>query len=571
MGAEFLDLLIVGAGPSGLLASSIASALGLSHQVIEKRSSLHTEPSAHVLKTHTMEVYRRIGVADEIFRLCTPPELQTCIVWCESIGGLTYGRLDLTNRRGKVPRFMNISPVHSANLPQSVVEPLLHERAKVLAGHDPVSFGAAFEDFTQDAEGVTVTVSQQSGRRQLRARYLIGADGAASAVRRQAGLRMDGPQALAHFLAIHIKSDMMPFLAQDPALIFFIRSAGLEGFFIVHQPVGSQVFMMRFDPDSAPFETFDEARCRSIMEEVFGRPHVFSIAAIDRWAMSAQVASGYRNGRAFLVGDAGHRFPPTGGLGLNTGVEDVENLIWKLGAVLRGEAGETLLDSYEMECRPTAVRNTNQSVLNHSRMSEVDHSIGFDGGPTPFQAILEQLKADPDDARFAKIQAAINGQMPHFSFLKLEVAASPKEGAFLRAGRAIPQPVPENEGYQPSFTPGSHLPHFWVTAECASLDTLAYDRLTLFVPRDLQEVWRAAVGALPVDWMAVKIVPLDAEMRSPLTSVGDFWGGTPFAMLVRPDGRIAWVEPDEPGDRDVELARAVAEITGRQSEGTSAL
>lgn len=570
MGAEVLDLLIVGAGPAGLLASSIASTLGLSHRVVERRTGLHSEPSAHVLKTHTMEVYRRIGVADEIFRLCTPPELQTCIAWCERIGGLTYGRLDLSNRRGKVPRFMNISPVHSANLPQSIVEPILHDRAKVLAGHDPVSFATAFEDFTQDSEGVTATISEGESRRQLRSRYLLGADGAASVVRRQAGLHMEGPQALAHFLAIHIKSDMMPFLERDPALLFFVRSARLEGFFIVHQPIGSQVFMMRYDPDTSPFESFDEARCRGIMEEVFGRPHSFSIAAIDRWAMSAQVASAYRNGRAFLIGDAGHRFPPTGGLGLNTGVEDVENLVWKLGAVLRGQAGEALLDSYETECRPTAVRNTNQSVSNHSRMSEVDHAIGFDASPAGFQAIIEQLRTDPGDARYARIQAAINAQMPHFSFLKLEVAASPQEGPFLPAGRAIAQPVQENEGYQPSFTPGSHLPHFWVAPDCASLDTLAYDSLTLFVPRDTEAVWRAAVDALPSDRMAVKIVLLDAEMRSPLASVGDFWGGAPFALLVRPDGRIAWVEPDKLSDHDSVFASVIAAVTGWHSSGERA-
>lgn len=569
MEADILDLLIVGAGPAGLLASTLASTLGLSHRVIESRPGLHTEPSAHVLKTHTMEVYRRIGVADEIFRLCTPTELQTCITWCESIGGLNYGRLDLDGRRGKVPRFMNISPVHSANLPQSLVEPILHERAKALAGHDPVTFDTAFVDLVQDADGVTATIGEGGAREQVRSRYLIGADGAASSVRRQAGLRMEGPQALAHFLAIHIKSDMIPFLERDPALLFFIRSARFEGFFIVHQPVGSQVFMMRYDPDRTPFETFGEAACRDIMEEVFSRPHAFSIAAIDRWAMSAQVASGYRNGRVFLVGDAGHRFPPTGGLGLNTGVEDVENLLWKLGAVLRGKAGDPLLDSYELECRPTAVRNTNQSVTNHSRMSEVDHAIGFDADSSRFQEIIKALKVDPADPRFGTIQTAIDAQMQHFSFLELEVAASPKEGAFLQATRPIARPVPETEGYQPCFQPGSHLPHFWITPDCASLDSLGYDSLTLFVPREAEETWRKAVNALPSGGMPVTILCLDPEMRSPVASVGDFWGATPYALLVRPDGRIAWVEPDTIDDRETALADAVSQVTGRLTCGSS--
>jgi 2,4-dichlorophenol 6-monooxygenase len=559
---ESLDLLIVGAGPAGLLASSIASTIGLTHQVIEQRTGLHTEPSAHVLKTHTMEVYGRIGAAEEIFQLCTPPELQTCIAWCESIGGLTYGRLDLTGRRGKVSRFMNISTAHSANLPQNIVEPILHARAKALAGHDPVSFATPFSDFSQDDDGVTVTIGIGAEARQVRTRYLIGADGAASAVRRSAGLRMEGPQALAHFLAIHIKSDMMPFLARNPALIFFIRSAAHEGFFIVHQPVGSQVFMMRYDPEATPYESFDEAKCQSIMKEVFGCPHDFSIAAIDRWAMSAQVASGYRNDRVFLIGDAGHRFPPTGGLGLNTGVEDVENLIWKLGAVLRGEAGEALLDSYELECRPTAVRNTNQSVSNHSRMSEVDTVLGSNGDKADFQASIDALKANPDHPRFAQIQTAINDQMPHFSFLELEVAASPKTGAFLPANRPIEHPVPPNEGYQPSLQPGGHIPHFWIAPDRASINVLSFDRLTLFAPSSELLLWQTAVDALPDNRMGVNIVPVDPGMHSPIASMGDFWGGDPFAFLVRPDGRIAWVEPMHVSDRSVALADAIDQVTG---------
>lgn len=567
---ENLDLLIVGAGPAGLLASSIASTIGLKHQVIEQRPGLHTEPSAHVLKTHTMEVYGRIGAADEILRLCTPPELQTRIAWSETIGGLTYGTLDLTGRRGKVPRFMNISAVHSANLPQSIVEPILHERARTLAGHDPVSFATPFSDFSQDADGVTVTMGVGAQARQVRTRYLIGADGAASAVRRSAGLRMEGPQALAHFLAIHIKSDMMPFLARNPALIFFIRSTTFDGFFIVHQPVGSQVLMMRYDPELTPYESFDEAKCRSIVEEVFGCPHDFSIAAIDRWAMSAQVASGYRNDRVFLIGDAGHRFPPTGGLGLNTGVEDVENLIWKLGAVLRGEAGDGLLDSYETECRPTAVRNTNQSVSNHSRMSEVDTVIGSNGTKANFQASIDALKADPNHPRFAQIQTTINDQMPHFSFLELEVAASPNKGAFIQTDRPIPRPVPPTEGYQPTLQPGGHIPHFWISAGRASIEALSFDGLTLFIPSGQAPSWREAVDALPHNRMAVNIVPVDPNMRSPIASMGDFWGGDPFAFLVRPDGRIAWVEPMHVSDRSVALANAVDQVTGwKVSEAAS--
>ncbi len=123
MSLETLDLLIVGAGPAGLLASIIASSIGLTHQVIERRSGLHTEPSAHVLKTHSMEVYRRVGVADEILELGTPIELQQCITWCESVGGLHYGRLSLAGKKGACPASPRSVPATRPTCPRACSNP----------------------------------------------------------------------------------------------------------------------------------------------------------------------------------------------------------------------------------------------------------------------------------------------------------------------------------------------------------------------------------------------------------------------------------------------------------------
>ncbi|EQB30735.1 FAD-dependent monooxygenase [Sphingobium ummariense] len=558
MSIEPLDLLIVGAGPAGLLASCIASKLGLSHRVAEARSGLHTEPSAHVLKTHTMEIYRRIGIADKISCLSTPVELQRCIPWCESIGGLTYGRLDLTGKKGRVARFTDISPVHSENLPQSLLEPLLHARAIELAGGvDPVHFNSKFQTYTEEDTLVSATILANGREETVRARYLIGADGAASGVRRAAGIPMEGPSLIAQFLAIHIKSDMRPFLERNPGVVFFVRSIGREGFFIMHQPVGSQVFMMRYDPKVTPFESFDETKCKAIMDEVMGAPHAYSLAAIDTWAMSAQIAARYRKGRVFLIGDAGHRFPPTGGLGLNTGVEDVENLIWKLGAVLRGQASDGLLDSYEVECRPIALRNTAQSVSNHARTREVDDALGCQDGNDIFATAIRELASSPDHPRRLAVQAAIDAQVRHFAFLELEMAAVAAKGAFIEPKRAIALPVPDEEGYQPCFAPGHPVPHLWVEPERSTIDCLAFDRFTLFAPEQHSAMWQRAIAALPRGGMPVSLVPLRRDARSEKASAADYWGETPFALLVRPDGRIAWVEPGTLPDAGAALAKAM--------------
>jgi len=566
MSNEPLDLLIVGAGPAGLLASIIASSIGLSHRVIERRDSLHTEPSAHVLKTHSMEVYRRVGVADAIVARSTPIELQRYITWCESVGGLTYGRLSLEGKKGCVPRFTSISPIHSCNLPQSELEPLLHTRAIEVAGHDPVQFGTAFAGYDSEADGLTVRVTDAAGKHTISARYLIGADGAGSRVRRAAGIAMEGPQALAHFLAIHINSDMRPFLTRNPGVLFFIRTPTLDGFFIMHQPVGSQVFMIRFDPEVTPFESFDAEAARAIVMEAMGAPHDFKIAAIDRWNMSAQIAERYRAGRVLLIGDAGHRFPPTGGLGLNTGVEDVENVIWKIAAVIRGQADPALLDSYERECRPIAIRNTNQSVANHTRMREVALMLRAEDNPAAFRAAIDELRAHPDHPRFTDIQRAIDDQVPHFAFLELEMAATAEAGAFVPTKRAVALPVPPIEGFEPSFRPGAHVPHMWLKPGVSTIDVLRFDRFTLFAPAADVHAWRAAAAALPAAGLPVAVMAIDADTRGETAGAADYWGGTPYAVLVRPDGRIGWIEPMRSGPRATELAAALAEITGRHAD-----
>jgi 2,4-dichlorophenol 6-monooxygenase len=558
------DILIVGAGPAGLLSAIIAAQLGLRFEIIEHRAGLHPEPSAHVLKTHTMEVYRRVGAAERIFAESTAEDLQRCIVWCESLTGLCYGRLDLEGKKGLSPRFTRISPVHSANVPQNVVEPLLHERLIEVAGRDPVRFGTRFLDFAQDSAGVRARVAGGAGEREISARYIVGADGAGSRVRRSAGIVMEGPPVLAHFLAIHIRSDAMPLLERHPGVVFFLRAPDLSGFFIMHQPVGSQVFMLRIDPEVTPPESFDEASCRRIIDRVIGAPHDYEISSIDSWIMSAQIAERYRNGRAFLVGDAGHRFPPTGGLGLNTGVEDVENLIWKLNAAIRDRAGDALLDSYEQECRPIAIRNTLQSVKNNERMQIIETALGAEQGDEALADVIATLRADPANPRFERLRRAVDDQIDHFAFLELEMAANVTEGMFVPPARTIAKPFAPVEGYQPSFAPGSYLPHFWIDADRAAIDVLRFDRFTLLSPAADAPAWREAAATADGQFLPVEVIPIDGAMRSDQGRVTDYWGAQPYAVLVRPDGRIGWIEPDQMTDRAAALRNALAQLSGKQ-------
>jgi 2,4-dichlorophenol 6-monooxygenase len=561
-----LDLLIVGAGPAGMLASAIASKLGLSNRIIENRSGLHTEPSAHVIKTHSMEVFRRLGLESKIHALSTPASLQRWATWCESIAGITYGRLDLLGKKGPVPRFLDFSPTYPANVPQSLLEPILHQRVLELAESSKkiINFNTEFCGLQQDEPGVQTFVRDRHSGAQssIKSRYLIGADGASSAVRKALAIAFDGPPVLANFMAVHIQSDMRAILAEQPGIIFFVKSLEIDGFFIMHQANGSQVLMLRYNPDLISPKDFDADKGAAAVRAALGCEHPFKISSIGHWVMSAQVAETYRRGRVFLAGDAAHRFPPTGGLGLNTGVEDVENLIWKLAAVLRGRANEMLLDSYTLECRPIALRNCAQSVANFKHMAEVMQAIGADKDEAAFRQSLEELRGEGAAPRFAAIQQAVDHQAAHFTHLGVEMAAPLEAGAFVPAQRAIGSPVPPLDGFAPSFAPGKNLPHLWLEDDRSTLDLLEFGAFLLLVPQDQLASWQRAVKQLPQDLMEVKVHGLAASNASARATAQEFYAGNPFAILVRPDGRIAWLEPQELTDPTEELAGALRTICG---------
>lgn len=547
-----LDLLIVGAGPAGLLSSIQASLLGLRHRVIERRSSLHTEPSAHVLKTHTMEVYRRIGVSRDIHSLGTPPHQQRYVTWCQTVSGPVYGRIDLKDKKGPIQRFLDVSPIYPANLPQTSLEPILLQRATALGGQ--VQFNCEFISLAQDRDGVNASLSLgNSGTTEtVRAKFLIGADGASSRVRKSIGVEMDGPAALAHFIAIHFKSDVRPRFGEHPGVLYFVVGPEATGTFIMHEPNGSQVFMMPYDPQARHASDYGLAECHRIVRAAFGCDHLFTILSVGNWTMSAQVAQRYREGRVFLVGDSAHRFPPTGGLGLNTGVEDAENLLWKLGAVIGGRAHPSLLNSYEAECRPTAVRNCERSWNNAKRKDEVEQAIGVVQDPVEFTAVLSELFGPHGAPQRDRVEAAVKDQIEHFAYLETEMAATYAEGAFVPSAVPCASPAEAVEGYAPLLRPGAHLPHVWIEEGISTLDLLAFDRFVLIACRSVAARWRAALEQAHIAGI-VNVAAIDLDAGSP-HRWQDFLPDPASVVLVRPDGRVAWVGSALSSGRDLRAA-----------------
>jgi 2,4-dichlorophenol 6-monooxygenase len=387
-------VLIVGGGPVGLTGSALLSRRGIRNVVVERRRDTIRAPAAHVLRPRSLDVFDRIGVADAV-RAAAPLRDLDFITWCATFGGPEVGRLDTRT-----------DPLEWTNCPQNLLEPILLQRAEGEAAAR-VLRGAEWTGLSQDDAGVRAIVRERDGsERQIEAAWLIAADGAGSPVRRHLGIPMlgDGPQS--RFFMVHFEADLRPYLEGRSGPLFWIMNPETPGTLIVHDPARSLVFMTpRFGTDGE--EDAVPARLAAALA-IDVEPRILSI---DTWAMHVQVAERYRAGRVFLTGDAAHRFPPSGGLGLNTGIAEIDFLVHQLARVETEAADPACLDAYERECRPCAQTNASESFANLKRLGEISRVIGPCADLASFEARLAGLTA----GERRQLQEAIEHQRSHFA------------------------------------------------------------------------------------------------------------------------------------------------------------
>jgi len=390
-------VLVVGGGPVGLVASALLSQHGIPNVVVERRLETQRAPAAHVLRRRPMEVLRGIGVEAAI--RCAAPELPLhYITWCAQLGGAEIGRLDLRS---------GLAPGEEAwtNCPQNLLEPILLERAsrepaaRVLRGCECIAI-------EQDADGVSARLRADGGAEwRVRARWTLAADGASSPTRRALDIPMRGLGPQGRFFMIHFEADLVPWIRDRPGPIFWILHPEASGTLIVHDPRRSHVFMTLRRGDDG-----ERAGLPDRLAAALGVSARARILSLDEWSPHVQVAERYREGRVFLVGDAAHRFPPSGGLGLNTGILEVDNLVAKLAQVESGRADPVILDRYQAECRPAAEANARQSFENMLRLGEISRQIG----DSPDLPALEQRLASLTRDERRRLAAAIEAQRGHF-------------------------------------------------------------------------------------------------------------------------------------------------------------
>jgi 2-polyprenyl-6-methoxyphenol hydroxylase-like FAD-dependent oxidoreductase len=508
-------VLVIGAGPVGASAGILLARQGLRSLVVERAREPQRAPAAHVVNARSFEILRAAGLdMGAIAAACKDPADAGRVRWVTTLVGDELGSLPFERQGDDV---LALTPTPLRNLSQHRLEPLLLEHLEKQAeallwrGHE-------WEGAEQDAEGVTSRIRDlASGRiRDVRSRYLLAADGAGSRVRRALGIEPVGPARLGSFVMIHFEANLRPWVGQRPAVLYWTTAPGATGTFVAHDIDSTWVFMHAFDPERESADDYTEAVCTEIVRRALGTSEPsFSIRSIRTWHMTAQIAERYRDGRMFLIGDAAHRFPPTGGLGLNTGVQDAHNLAWKLAAVEAGWAPPALLDSYDSERRPVASENANVSLRNAVRMLEV----------------VQALKAG------AGVGAAIANQAEHFDMLGLQLGFSYEAGALVPDGSARPELANPVREFVPSGRPGGRLPHAWLRAGVSTLDLVPPGRFLLITGRE-GDAWAeaAATIATPLTTLRIGRDVADADGRW-AAQLGLSPGG---ALLVRPDQHVAW-------------------------------
>lgn len=584
-----VPVLIVGGGGAGLTGSMLLSQLGVEHLLVSALPTTSTLPKAHVLNQRTMEILAEVGVADAIYAKSTPAENMCAMGWYAGFAGpdpdmgRTIAKIESWGYGYTNLNWMQASPLRSANLPQIRLEPVMKARADEL-NLGMVRFHHELTRLEQDDEGARAWITDRDTGAEytVRARYLLGCDGGRT-IPRLVGIAHEGLGVIGYTATAHVSADLST-LARDPEVLIRWIWCPQIGAMAVLVPMGPDkwgtdseewVFHITFPGES--LKNFSDDQVEATMRGALGIPDLpMTIHKITRWAMEGVLASRFREGRVFLVGDAAHRHPPTGGLGLTSGIQDAHNLCWKIAAVLKGQAEESLLHTYEDERRPVDARNIQRSMENTMGHLEIGQAFGVSheaSAEANWAQVKRVLSDAPQDAphRSAALRAIRRLSM-EANELNVEYGYRYRSAAIVPDGTPEPEAIDDIRLYEPSTYPGSPLPHAWIEDEAghrqALKDLVQPGRFLLVAGEDGQD-WcsaaatLAAAHALPLD--AIRIGHIDGDLFDPRLAWAQFRGvSSRGAVLVRPDRVVCWRHAGASEDPAAVLDGVLGRVLGRR-------
>jgi 2,4-dichlorophenol 6-monooxygenase len=578
------DVLIIGTGPAGSSSAALLSSYGVENMVINRYRWLANSPRAHITNQRTMEVLRDLGaeVEGEAYMHATPNDLMGNNVFCTSLAGEELGRLPTwgTHPLSAAEHALS-SPTRMNDLPQTFMEPLLFKTACSRGTQSRMS--TEYLRHTQDADGVTTTVLDRLTGKEMtiRSKYLIGADGGNSLVADHAGIPLEGQMGVAGSINLLCKADLSKYVAHRPSVLYWVMQPGSNvggiGMGVVRmiRPWNEWLIIWGYDI-SQPRPELSEDEAKAIIRSLVGDETLdIEMTGISYWTVNNVYATHLQNARVFVMGDAAHRHPPSNGLGSNTSIQDAFNLAWKLAMVLKGQAGQGLLETFSQERAPIAKQIVTRANKSIPEFGPIFEALGMDGSMdhSKIEAnMAARGDATPEGAkRREALRAAIAYKKYEFDAHGVEMNQRYASGAAVTDGQAEPAFGKDAElHYQPTTWPGARLPHVWVWDKAghkvSTLDLTGKGRFTILTGVG-GEPWADAAASVG------KAMGLDIRVHviGPRSAVRDHAGdwaraseiGDAGCLLVRPDHHVAWRAKDITKNPVADLTRVLTAILAR--------
>ncbi len=530
-------VLIVGGGPVGLVLAIELAAKGVRCLLVNDGPTTAQHPQGNSHNSRTMEHYRRLGFAGEVRRTGLPADHCTDVAYLTRFAGYELARLPMPSANEKMAAArpggasqLTPEPIHRSN--QYYVEPVLKRRAEALAAAD-LRFGWRLNAFVQRADQVSAEIEQvETGRSEIIAcRYLVGCDGARSTVRQALGIGYQGKTGSeqeffdGRMLSAYVSAPDLPaIMTMAPAWQHWTVNADARTATITLDGKGRYLILAGLDRD-APLEAVEPA---GLLRAAAGVDLDVEVLSVREWvAGHALVADRYRDERVFLAGDSAHLFTPTGGFGMNTGIDDIANLGWKLAATCLGWGGNGLLASYEVERHPIGRRNTRASREFAGAVTRVE-----------IPGELEDASAAGARAR-EKMGKHLSGFTEEFASLGIQLGAR-YDGSPIIVPDGTDPPSDSPFNYGPSACPGGRAPHIWLADGASILDRFGpwFTLLRFGAPVAASGALEAAARKRGVPLHVADIEESDARELYECR-----------LALIRPDRHVAWRgdrSPDEP-------------------------
>lgn len=520
-------ILIAGGGPVGM---ALAAELGFHGQrcmVIERRDGVVSHPKMNMISTRTMEFARRWGFAKELREKAWPPEHPLNVSFITSMTGYEIASFQFPAYKDRVwPH----TPEGHQRCSQLWFDPMIQKRA-LESGTVDARFRTDFKSFEQDADGVTAIIEDRDTGKQetIRAQYLIGCDGAESLVRDSLGIHMADSQSLSFDINIFFESEeLLEIHKRFMAMMYWVYDeTGYWAQFISVDGRGLWRISMVTPELVTDFSKFDPD---FFIQKAVGTKVPYKLNSLLSWERHRRVANKYGKGRVFLAGDSAHQYSPTGGLGMNTGIQEAVDLAWKLNAVLSGWGGPKLLDTYETERRPVAIYNNEAATSNFLKL------ISVPCGP----AILE------DSEEGEKIRAQGREMILNNDFNE----EYEQEGITV-GYRYDDSPICVDDGttvppittttYTQTARPGARAPHAWIDEDAgiSTIDLFGHGFVLLRFGNEREDISALLTATADVGLpMTVRDIDNDAIAGLYERKL----------VLVRPDGHVAWRADQLPAD-----------------------